>query len=208
MPANPKDAKLPKQYDRAYYDHWYRRAGLDDPARLRRKIALAISVAEYHLGRPVRSVLDIGAGEAAWHAPLRRLRPGLSYQAFDNSEYAVRRFGRTRNIALASFRDFAQLRPCAPADLVVCSDVLHYLPTREIDRGLEGIAALCGGVAFLETWTARDAIEGDRDGFFRRSAAFYRKRFASVGLVDLGNHCWLSPGLAASASELEIIPSA
>ena len=63
------------------------------------------------------------------------------------SEYAIGRYGRSRNLHPARFGDFALLRPCQPVDLLVCSDVLHYLPTRELDRGLPGLAALCGGVA-------------------------------------------------------------
>ncbi|RYE92859.1 MAG: methyltransferase, partial [Oxalobacteraceae bacterium] len=38
-----------KQYDAHYFRRWYRDAGLADPARLRRKVALAVSQAEYYL---------------------------------------------------------------------------------------------------------------------------------------------------------------
>ncbi len=31
-------------------------------------LALAVAVAEYHLERPIRTVLDIGCGEGAWRA--------------------------------------------------------------------------------------------------------------------------------------------
>ena len=48
---------------------------------------------------------------------------------------AIARYGRARNLRLASFGEFGVLRPCAPVDLLGCSDVLHYLPTRELDRG-------------------------------------------------------------------------
>jgi predicted TPR repeat methyltransferase len=149
-------------------------------------------------------VLDIGAGEGAWRAPLLKLRPKARYLGFDASEYAVARHGRARNLHLARFGDFADLRPCPPVDLLVCSDVLHYLPARELDRGLPGLAALCGGVAFLETFTARDATEGDEREFRPRSAAFYRNRFEALGFRALGSHCWLSPTLAGAAMELEI----
>ncbi|HBK47650.1 MAG TPA: methyltransferase [Xanthomonadaceae bacterium] len=194
---------MDKQYDRHYFQHWYRKAGLHDRARLRRKVALAVAQAEYYLERPVRSVLDIGCGEGAWRAPLRELRPRASYLGFDSSEYAVRRYGRTRNLHPARFGDFQWLRPCAPVDLLVCADVLHYLPDRELDRGLAGLAELCGGVAFLEAFTAEDEFEGDRAGFQVRPARWYRRRFGAHGLVALGSHCWLSPALAGQASALE-----
>src|SRR5690606_24064010 len=139
---------MTKTYDRAYFDRWYRRSEVGGAARLARKVALAVATAEYHLERPIRSVLDIGCGEGAWRAPLLRLRPKAGYLGFDSSDYAIARYGRRRNLHHARFGDFASLRPCAPVDLLVCSDVLHYLPTRELERGLPALAELCGGVAF------------------------------------------------------------
>lgn len=195
---------MTKQYDARYFERWYRSHGLGDKARLVRKVAVAVAAAEYHLQRPIRSVLDIGCGEGVWRAPLLKLRPRLTYLGFDSSEYAIRRYGRSRQLHFARFGDFAELRPCAPADLVVCSDVLHYLPTRELDRGLPGLVDLCGGVAFLETFTREDEAEGDEHDFQNRPAKFYRRRFEALGLRQVGSHCWLSPQLADDATSLEI----
>lgn len=192
-----------KTYDRAYFDRWYRSGGIGGRQRLARKVALAVATAEYHLERPIRTVLDIGCGEGAWRAPLRKLRPGVQYLGFDSSAYAVQRYGRSRNIHFARFADFAALRPCAPVDLLVCSDVLHYLSTRELDQGLPALADLCSGVAFLETFTREDATEGDDDAFQTRPARFYIQRFNAIGLQPLGSHCWLSPQLADHATALE-----
>ena len=195
---------MTKHYDRAYFDRWYRDGGIGGPARLARKVALAVATAEYHLERPIRSVLDIGCGEGAWRAPLRKLRPRVQYLGFDASEYAIARHGRIRNLRLARFGDFATLRPCAPADLLVCSDVLHYLPTRELDRGLPALADLCGGVAFIEVFAREDETEGDDHDFQPRPAAFYRRRLRAVGLQPLGSHCWLSPARVPLATALEL----
>ena len=199
MPTTP-----PKRYDRAYFDRWYRHGGIGGARRLARKVALAAATAEYHLERPVRTVLDIGCGEGPWRAPLLELRPGLRYLGFDSSEYAIARYGRSRNLHLARFEDFALLRPCPPVDLLVCSDVMHYVPTRALDRGLPGLAELCGGVAFLETFAREDQAEGDEDGFIARPARFYRRRFEALGFTPLGSHCWLSPALAGTATALEV----
>lgn len=193
-----------KEYDRAYFDRWYRDGGIGGRRRLARKVALAVATAEYHLERPLRHVLDIGCGEGAWRAPLLALRPKARYLGFDSSEYAIERFGARRNLHHARFADFAELRPCPPVDLLVCSDVLHYLNVRELDRGLPGLAELCGGVAFLETFAREDRAEGDEHQFKQRPAAFYRKRFAAVGFRPLGSHCWLSPTLARHATALEL----
>ena len=194
---------MTKTYDRRYFDHWYRDRDIHDPGRLTRTVAMAVAVAEHYLERPVRSVLDIGCGEGAWRAPLLRLRPKLHYLGFDSSEYAIARHGARRNLRLARFGDFAWLRPCAPVDLLVCADVLHYVPSRELTRGLPGLAELCGGVAYLETFAAEDEFEGDTLGFQPRKAAWYRRRLQGEGFTALGSHCWLGPALAGSASALE-----
>ena len=197
-------SSMSKQYDRAYFDRWYRAGDIGGPARLARKVALAVATAEYHLERPLRTVLDIGAGEGAWRAPLLKLRPKAQYLGFDASAYAVSRFGRARNLHHARFADFEMLRPWPPVDLLVCSDVLHYLDTRELDRGLPGLADLCGGVAFLETFTREDGPDGDNVDFKRRSARFYRERLSAAGFRQLGSHCWLPPALADAATSLEV----
>lgn len=192
-----------KLYDAQYFQHWYRKAGLHDRARLRRKVALAIALAEQQLERPIRSVLDIGCGEGLWRAPLRELRPRASYLGFDGSEYAVRRYGRSRNIHPARFGDFAWLRPCAPVDLLVCSDVLHYIPDRELRQGLPGLAELCGGVAFLDLFTSDDDFEGDHVGFQARPARWYRRQFARAGFTSIGSHGWVAGALADDVAALE-----
>ena len=199
----PHTAPMDKRYDRRYFDKWYRSGGIGGRQRLARKVALAVAIAEYHLERPIRSVLDIGCGEGAWRAPLLKLRPKASYLGFDSSDYAIARYGRSRNLHLASFGDFEFLRPCAPVDLLVCSDVLHYLSGRELAQGLPGLAELSGGIAFLETFAAEDAFEGDTEGFQPRQAAWYRRRLEAQGFTALGSHCWLAPSLAGTASALE-----
>lgn len=199
---------MSKSYDRDYFERWYRDPALraeaiGGRARLARKVALAVSTAEYWLERPLRSVLDVGCGEGAWQPVLARLRPKARYLGFDSSAYAVERYGRRRGLHRAAFGDFANLRPCPPVDLLVCSDVMHYLDAGELDRGLPGLAELCGGIAFLETFTREDAIDGDTAGFRRRPGRFYRERFSRAGFRPLGSHLWLGPGLADMASTLE-----
>jgi SAM-dependent methyltransferase len=195
---------MDKQYDRDYFDHWYRRRGIGGAQRLARKVALAVATAEYHLERPLRTVLDIGCGEGTWRAPLLKLRPKARYLGFDASEYAIARYGRSRNLHYARFGDFSLLRPCPPVDLLVCSDVLHYLSVRELDRGLPGLAELCGGVAFLETFAREDSAEGDEHDFQPRPARFYRARLQALGFAALGSHCWLAPALRERAVALEL----
>jgi SAM-dependent methyltransferase len=197
---------MTKIYDRAYFDRWYRHSqhAVNTPALLDRKAALAISVAEYYLGRRVRNVLDVGCGEGAWRAPLRKLRPKIDYLGIDSSEYAIARYGRARNLRLVGFGQLAELRFGDDFDLIVCSDVIHYLSSPELRRGLAGIADMLAGVAFLELFTSADALDGDKHGFIARSPKWYLSTFAQAGLTACGSHCYLGPKLEASVAALEV----
>jgi len=196
---------MPKRYDKAYFDNWYRgRNRVNSPSEVRRKVALAVAVTEYFMKRPLRSALDIGCGEGAWREHLRVLRPGVSYLGLDSSEYVVRRFGRKRNIRLAAFGDLPVLRLNRTFDLVVCSDVLHYVPDDEIRAGARTIARLLGGIAYIEVLTKEDDVIGDLDDMKRRRAAWYLKTFADAGLMAVAPYCYLAPELFADAAELEI----
>ena len=157
------DLGRPKVYDRAYFDRWYRDSRRS-PLRhddLLRRVHLAVSAAEYLLERPIRSVLDVGCGEGVWRAPLRRARPRVRYVGVDSSEYAVTRFGKRRNLRLGRFGELGRLGLKGPFDLIVCSDVLHYLSLAEAQRGLRALTRMLGGLAFIELFTARDDTIGD-----------------------------------------------
>ena len=196
---------MSKVYDAAYFQRWYRDRGSAGGAGLARKVAMAVAMAEFYLERPIRSVLDVGCGEAAWRAPLLKLRPALRYQGVDSSEYAVARYGRQRNIALATFGQLGELRFGQPVDLLVCSDVIHYLPTAELKRGLAGFSEHCDGLAFLELYARGDDIAGDKQGFISRGADSYRRMFRDAGFLACGSHAYLSENLHANAVALEII---
>src|SRR5688572_4524113 len=125
---------MTKRYDRQYFDKWYRRRRINTHAEVRRKIMLALSVCEYFLRRHVRSVLDVGCGEGAWYPHLRVVRRNAEYTGIDSSEYALERFGESRHLRKGTFGELRKVR--GTFDLVVCSDVLHYLSTAEIRAGL------------------------------------------------------------------------
>ena len=195
---------MPKKYDRAYFDRWYRNESTRVHGRgeLRRKVFMAVTVAEYFLHRPLRSVLDIGCGEGAWLPHLRAIRPGVAYTGIDSSEYVVERFGRSRNIRLGSFGELPSMRLGA-YDLVVCSDVLHYVPDEEIGPGIRTIATACEGAAYVEVLTREDTIEGDLQSLIRRPASTYRDLFRRVGMTRVAPYIWLSRSLRNAPAELE-----
>lgn len=194
-----------KQYDAEYFRRWYH-----DPARrvitptaVARKVHLVVAIAEALLERPIRSVLDVGAGEGAWRAHLRRLRPGVRYVGVESSEYAVARYGRSRGLRQGSFGTVGELALEGPFDLVVVCDVLHYVPDRELRPGLRAIAEVLGGVAYLEAYTTSDAIEGDRGAWHHRSPARYRRLFEAAELYPVGMHCYVGSALADRTAALE-----
>jgi SAM-dependent methyltransferase len=196
---------MPKTYDQAYFDKWYRSAdhAVRSTAELTRKVSMVLGQAEFYLGRPVRNVLDIGCGEAPWRAVLRRLRPSIEYRGLEASEYAVARYGRSRNIGYARFGQLAELRFETRFDLIVCTDVLHYLKPAEIRAGLTGIGEMAEGLVFLEVYTREDDPDGDREAFFGRSASWYRGEFDKVGLIPVGSQCYASPRLDRMVASLE-----
>jgi SAM-dependent methyltransferase len=193
-----------KHYDEAYFTRWYggRRSVIDDDL-IAQRARLALAAAEYLLGRDVRSVLDVGCGEGRWRAPLRRARPGLAYQGVEQSEFVVRRHGRRRNIRLGTLGTVGQLKLRRSFDLVVCSDVLHYLPTSELTRGLVALRRLAGGVLWLDSFTADDEFVGDREGWQPRSERACRRVFAEAGLVSCGLNCWVPRRLGRRLTALE-----
>lgn len=193
-----------KHYDEAYFSRWYGGRGsvLDDEL-IAQRARLALAAAEYVLESDVRSVLDVGCGEGRWRAPLRRARPGLTYQGVDPSEYVVRRFGRRRNIQLGTLGTVGRLGLKRSFDLVVCSDVLHYLPMAELRRGLVALRRLAGGVVWLDAYTAEDDFVGDREGWQRRSERSWRRLFAEAGLVSCGLNCWVPRRLERRLTALE-----
>lgn len=195
----------PKSYDRDYYERWYHdpTRRVITPAAVARKVRLVVGIAEALLERPVRTVLDVGCGEGAWRAHLRRLRPRVRYTGVESSDYAVRRFGRARDIRQGRFGTLGEVPLEGPYDLVVVCDVLHYVPDAELDPGLRAIASVLSGVTYLEAYTIDDAIEGDRRAWHHRGAEEYRRRFRRAGLTGVGMHCYVGPALAPLTAALE-----
>lgn len=195
----------PKRYDAAYYRRWYHdpRRRVIRPAAVARKVALVVGIAEALLERPIRSVLDVGAGEGAWRAHLRRLRPRVRYVGVESSAYAIERYGRARGLRSGSFGTLGALRLGGPFDLVVVCDVLHYVPDRELAPGFAAVSDLLGGVAYLEAYTTADAIEGDRGEWHHRMPARYRRLLQRAELYPVGMHCYVGPALADTTAALE-----
>lgn len=203
MSKNPLSSG--ERYDRAYFDRWYRdpKTRVKSGAAIQRKASLALSVAEYYLERPVRSVLDVGCGEGNWLPALQSLRPKIRYTGVDASSYAVARYGKSRNIRLGTFSTLEEIGLADDYDLIVCSDTLFYLPIEELKLGLASLAHRAAGTAFLELYTEGDSLIGDFPTEGLKSAPFYRKLLQGFGFLSVGSHCYLGPDLHGAAMQME-----
>lgn len=201
----PRRRAAAKRYDRAYFERWYHdpRTRIHLRTAVERKVRLALAATEYLTQCPVRTVLDVGCGEGPWQPILKRARPGLRYVGVDSSDYAVRRFGRARDLRLGTFGQLGALGLEGPFDLVVCSDALHYVPDEEMRPGLVAIAGLLGGVAWLEFFTDADAIAGDFHEMKRRPAAFYDRHLRAAGLVHCGLFSFVRADFAPGVTAFE-----
>lgn len=187
---------MTKSYDRGYFNRFYRdpthrvstRAGLE------RKVRMAVSVTEFLLARPIRSVVDVGCGEAPWYSVLKRLRPDARYIGVDSSDYVLERYGSARNIKRGDVAHLGRVRLPNRVDLVVCADVLQYVETPDVDRALHGIRRLMGGVAYIETFATEDGMEGDLDAWHERSENEYRRALSRAGLTQCGPYCYVDAG--------------
>lgn len=194
-----------KAYDKSYFDRWYRnpRTRVVERTDVERKALFAVGAAEYLLGRRIESVLDVGCGEGAWQPALAKLRPRATYLGIDPSAYAVKRYGRSRNLRVGSFGALDEAGLEGPYDLVVCVGVVNYLAPRELAAGLQTIAAATSGMAFIEAYAAGDEIVGDTVEWRWRKPSWWRDQFEAAGLTAVGLHCYVPPGIRENTVALE-----
>ncbi len=192
-------------YTKAYFDKWYRhpRHRVKSPTDIERQLRFVVSATEYLFERPVRKVLDVGAGEGNWSVALKKIRPGASYYGVDASEYAVQRYGRKRNIRLGTFGTLGALALPDDFDLVLCCGVLNYVAPRELRSGLQAIASLCPGVGYFEVFSSADDAVGDFTRAEARAPAWWRSLFRRAGWSAMGMHLYLPTPIEGVAAALE-----
>ena len=192
-------------YDQQYFDRWYRDPSqrVSTLSRTVRKAKLALALAEYYLERPVRTILDLGCGEGQWQPILKKIQPRIQYTGIDPSLYAIQKFGKKRNLIYGKFSDLNQLSLSKSYDLIICSDLLYYIPEPVLKSGLQFLSKRLSGVAFLEAYSSTDALEGDTQGMLTRTAQDYRRIFKQCGFTSCGSHCYVSESLAHRVTSLE-----
>lgn len=146
----------------------------------------------------------MGCGEGLWRAALRRERPHLEYLGIEPSAYAVARYGTRRNIRRGDLASLDGSGIREHFDIVICNDVLHYIPAPTLRLGVHALAKRLRGIAYLGLFTSADDIEGDLQGYLRRSPSFYRRALEDAGLRAVGMHCWIPEPLAHDRAALEL----
>jgi len=166
---------------------------------MRSRAAVIASILR-HVQIPVRRILDAGCGIGLLRKPFADLYPRASYSGLEASRYLCKRFGWMRG----SVGDFA---PRKPFDLVICYDVLQYLPDAAATRAIANLAKLTRASLYVAALTTEDWRENcDRSRTDRavhlRSAAWYRRRLKkSFRYIGVG--VWLRNDVAATLWAME-----
>ncbi len=188
-------------FDADYYRRFYesrrtRVQGPADAARLCRFVLAAAAVQRIAIG----SVAEVGAGVGLWRDWFARQHRSVRYVSTDVSPFACRTYGHRRlDIGAAPLR--------GRFDLVVCQGVLPYLDEDAAGRALDHLAAMTGGLLYLECQTTRDLdevcdLEVSDPALRKRPASFYVQRL-ETSMLQLGLNLWAPAAMAASTYDLE-----
>ena len=131
----------------------------------------------------------------------RSFLPRARYAGLEVSEYLCSRFGWT----CGSIADFA---PRSPFDLVICYDVLQYLPDAEAARAIANFGRGCRAALYVSALTTEDWRENcDQSRTDRavhlRSGAWYRRRLKNA-FRYVGFGVWLRKDVTAILWEMEL----
>ncbi len=210
MNATPVRRKKPRKVHRPtpannFGAAYFRRFYLDPKTRvvsgreMRSRAAVIASILG-HVQIPVRRILDAGCGLGLLRRPLADLYPRARYAGLESSAYLCKRFGWS----LGSVMDFA---PSKAFDLVICYDVLQYLPDAAAARAIANFARLTRAALYVSALTTEDWRDNcdrsrtDRDVHLRPGAWYRRRLQRSFRYIGVG--VWLRKDVAATLWEME-----
>jgi len=164
-------------FDSSFYRRFYRdaRTRVTTPAEMGRR-ASAIAAMVGLLELPVHRILDAGCGLGWMRPALLKAFPGSRYVGLEFSEHLCERYGWVQG-------SLAHYRARAPFDLVICHDVMQYLPESEARRAMANLGRLCRGALYFHAPTQEDwrkqADHACSDGNVHlHDARWYRSRLA------------------------------
>jgi trans-aconitate methyltransferase len=172
------------EYYRRYYEN--RSTAVVTPAQRRAEVRFVLSFCA-HIGVGIRRFADVGAGTGWWTREFARQYPRCrEIETYDASADAARLYGH-RKVSIEKLGG-------RPADLVVCRDVLRYIPGAAAKEAIERLAKKCRGVLYLHVVTREDEVDedaSDMSGYFR-PARWYLKRLEARGFRNAGMGLFVS----------------
>jgi 2-polyprenyl-3-methyl-5-hydroxy-6-metoxy-1,4-benzoquinol methylase len=200
--ASKVHARAPaNNFSAAYFKRFYVDAvtRVVTPAEMRSRAAVITSVLR-QCQIPVRQILDAGCGIGLLRKPFTEFAPRARYAGLESSEYLCGRFGWT----CGSIVDFA---PRKAYDLVICYDVLQYLPDAEAARAIVNLGRLSRAALYVSALTTEDWHENcDRSRTDRavhlRTGDWYRRRL-NKWFRYLGFGIWVRRNVTAILWEME-----
>jgi SAM-dependent methyltransferase len=165
------------RFDAGFYRHFYinPRTRVTTRSELERRAATVAALMK-QLELPVARILDAGCGLGWMRPALLREFPRASYLGLEVSEHLCREYGWTCE-SLATFRHRGRF------DLIICHDVVQYLPDTQAARAMSNLGRLCRGALYFhvptrEDWQrTADRSSSDSDVHLR-SVQWYRTRLA------------------------------
>ena len=198
MRRSPADSV---RFDSAYFRKFYRdrKTRVVTQGEMQARAALIAAILK-QVQIPVRRILDAGCGIGLLRKPFADLLPRARYTGLEFSEYLCTTYGWEQG-------SIADYRPPEPFDLVICYDVLQYLPDREAARALANLARLTRAVVYVSALTREDWLHNcDRSRTDRavhlRPGAWYRNRLRRH-FSYLGFGVWIRKDVTAILWELE-----
>jgi 2-polyprenyl-3-methyl-5-hydroxy-6-metoxy-1,4-benzoquinol methylase len=188
-------------FSAAYFRKFYLNAAtrVVTAAEMRSRAALIASALK-QCQIPVRRILDAGCGIGLLQKPFKEFLPRARYAGLEASEYLCGRFGWT----FGSIVDFETRNPY---DLVICYDVLQYLPDAEAARAIVNLSRLSRAALYVSALTMEDWRENcDRSRTDRavhlRPGAWYRRRL-NKWFHYVGFGIWIRKNVTAILWEME-----
>jgi SAM-dependent methyltransferase len=188
-------------FSAAYFQKFYLNAAtrVVTAVEMRSRAAL-IAAALRQCQIPVRRILDAGCGIGLLRKPFKEYLPRALYVGLEASEYLCSRF----HWVSGSIVDFA---PRTPFDLVICYDVLQYLPDAQAARAIANLSRLTRSALYVSALTREDWRENcDRSRTDRavhlRSGAWYRRRL-NKAFRYVGFGIWVRKNVTAILWEME-----
>ncbi len=196
-----KNPTSPERFDGRFFSRFYysARTRVAAPIDYLHRARLLAAYTDIYPLR-VRRILDAGAGAGYFLRALDAVFPGSRGEGIEVSRYACDRYGWTE----ASIATFIAKKPY---DLVVCHDVLQYLPRAAAAAALCNFGALCCGLLYFtvltrEDWALNcDPVRTDRDVYLR-SARWYR-RYLQTHFRQLGAGVYLARSAPATVFALD-----